>query len=52
MHDVLFRNQLRLEPADLRRFEESTETPSLFIHGRRDEGPRDAESLSEALGLT
>jgi predicted DsbA family dithiol-disulfide isomerase len=79
------RNQLRLEPADLRRFAErlgldlerfdldlASEavrarierdvetglesgvdgTPSLFIDGRRYEGPRDADSLSEALGLT
>jgi protein-disulfide isomerase len=82
MHDVLFRNQLRLEPADLRRFadrlgldlrrwesdvadpataariERDIETglqsgvdgtPSLFIDGRRYEGPRDADSLGQAL---
>jgi protein-disulfide isomerase len=85
MHDVLFRNQLRLEPADLRRFAERVGldlgrfdldlasdavtarierdvhtglesgvdgTPSLFIYGRRYQGPRDADSLSKALGLT
>jgi protein-disulfide isomerase len=82
MHDVLFRNQLRLEPADLRRFaqrlglelerfesdiaDEATRarierdvetglqsevdgTPSLFIDGRRYQGPRDADSLGQAL---
>ncbi len=75
MHDVLFRNPLRLEPADLRRFAERLGldvgrfasdlaagtvrarierdvqtglesgvdgTPSLFIDGRRYQGPRDA----------
>jgi protein-disulfide isomerase len=76
MHDVLFRNQQRLEPADvarhaerigldMKRFELDAAspavkarierdletglrsgvdgTPSLFIDGRRYEGPRDAE---------
>jgi formate-nitrite transporter family protein len=85
MHDLLFRNQLRLEPDDLRRFAERLGldlerfdsdlaagtvrarierdvetgvesgvdgTPSLFIDGRRYDGPRDADSLGEALGLT
>jgi len=85
MHDLLFRNQLRLEPTDLRRYAERLGldlgrfdvdlasnairarverdvetglesgvdgTPSLFIDGRRYQGPRDADSLSEALGLT
>ena len=64
MHDVLFRNPLRLEPADLRRFDSDLAagtvrariegdvqtglesgvdgTPSLFIDGRRYQGPRDA----------
>jgi protein-disulfide isomerase len=84
MHDVLFRNQMRLEPDDLRRFAERLGldldrfdadltgdavrnrierdvetgvqsgvdgTPSLFIDGRRYEGPRDADSLAVALGL-
>jgi len=84
MHDVLFRNQMRLEPDDLRRFAERLGldldrfdsdlaadsvrdrierdvetgirsgvdgTPSLFIDGRRYEGPRDADSLAEALGV-
>ena len=84
MHDLLFRNQLRLEPHDLRRFAERLGldigrfdsdlaagtvrarierdvetgvesgvdgTPSLFIDGRRYEGPRDADSLGQALGL-
>jgi protein-disulfide isomerase len=84
MHDVLFRNQMRLESDDLRRFAERLDldldrfdsdrwddavrdrierdvetgiqsgvdgTPSLFIDGRRYEGPRDADSLAEALGL-
>ncbi len=83
MHDLLFRNQLRLEPADLRRFAqrvgldlerfesdladpaikarverdlESGEqsgvdgTPSLFIDGLRYRGPRDSDSLGNALG--
>jgi protein-disulfide isomerase len=83
MHDVLFRNQVRLEAADLRtyaerldldleRFEadisdpatkarverdlESGEhsgvdgTPSLFIDGLRYRGPRDTDSLGNALG--
>jgi protein-disulfide isomerase len=83
MHDLLFRNQMRLEPADLRRFAERLGmdlerfdsdiadpdtrarverdvatglqsgvdgTPSLFINGRRYEGPRDAESLGRAVG--
>ena len=83
MHDVLFRNQQRLEPADLLRHAKriglDTErfaldaagpavrarierdvdtgvlsgvdgTPSLFIDGRRYEGPRDADSLGRALG--
>jgi protein-disulfide isomerase len=82
MHDILFRNQLHLEPDDLRRFaerlgldigtfeaqlpDETTRarierdvqsgeasgvdgTPSLFVDGRRYEGPRDADSLAEAL---
>jgi protein-disulfide isomerase len=82
MHDLLFRNQMRLEPADLRRFAERLGmdlerfdsditdpdttarverdvatglqsgvdgTPSLFINGRRYDGPRDAESLGQAL---
>jgi protein-disulfide isomerase len=82
MHDVLFRNQLRLEPADLRRFAERLGldlerfesdvadpatrdrierdietglqsgvdgTPTLFIDGRRYDGPRDADSLGQAL---
>ena len=85
MHDLLFRNQLRLEPADLRRFAERLGldlerfdsdlaadavrarierdvetgiesgvdgTPSLFIDGQRYEGPRDADSLGQALRLT
>ena len=84
MHDLLFRNQLRLEPADLGRYaqrlgldlqrfeldladravmarverdEESgiqsgvDGTPSLFIDGRRYQGPRDPAALSRALGL-
>ena len=84
MHDLLFRNQLRLEPADLRRYAERIGldlerfdsdlaadavrarierdvetglesgvdgTPSLFIDGRRYEGPCDADSLGQALGL-
>ena len=83
MHDVLFRNQRRLEPADLARYAERLGldaerfeldeadptvkarierdvetglqsgvdgTPSLFIDGRRYEGPRDADSLGRALG--
>jgi protein-disulfide isomerase len=83
MHDVLFRNQLHLEPADLRRFAQRVGldldrfdsdladgaararierdvqsgvlsqvdgTPSLFIDGRRFEGPRDADSLARAVG--
>jgi protein-disulfide isomerase len=83
MHDILFRNQMRLEPDDLRRFAERLGlelgrfdsdiaggapkapierdvetglqsgvdgTPSLFIDGRRYEGPRDADSLGWALG--
>jgi protein-disulfide isomerase len=83
MHDVLFRNQQRLEPADLirhaqrigldrerfeldaagpaikARIERDVETgirsgvdgtPSLFIDGRRYEGPRDADNLGGALG--
>ena len=82
MHDLLFRNQLRLEPDDLRRFAERLGldlarfdadlagsavrdrierdvqsgiesgvdgTPSLFVDGRRYEGPRDAASLRDAL---
>jgi formate-nitrite transporter family protein len=82
MHDLLFRNQLHLEPADLRRYAErlgldlerfeadladpATETrverdvesgdrsavdgtPTLFIDGRRYQGPRDNESLGRAL---
>jgi protein-disulfide isomerase len=85
MHDILFRNQLRLEPGDLQRFAERLDldierfesdlldpavmarvqrdvdsglrsgvdgTPSLFIDGSRYEGPRDADSLAEALGAT
>jgi formate-nitrite transporter family protein len=85
MHDLLFRNQLRLEPEDLRRYAERIGldlerfdsdfaagavrarierdvetgiesgvdgTPSLFIDGRRYLGPRDADSLGDALGLT
>jgi protein-disulfide isomerase len=84
MHDVLFRNQMRLEADDLRRFAERLGldidrfdsdltggavsdrierdvetgiqsgvdgTPSLFVDGRRYEGPRDADSLAVALGL-
>ncbi|MEA2609871.1 MAG: formate-nitrite transporter family protein [Chloroflexota bacterium] len=83
MHDLLFRNQQRLEPADTRRYAERLGldleryesdivdratmdrverdlatglqsrvdgTPSLFIDGRRYEGPRDADSLGRALG--
>jgi predicted DsbA family dithiol-disulfide isomerase len=83
MHDVLFRNQLHLEPADLRRFAQRVGldldrfdsdladgaararierdvlsgmlsqvdgTPSLFIDGRRYQGPRDADSLARAVG--
>jgi protein-disulfide isomerase len=83
MHDLLFRNQLHLEPADLRRYAERIGlalerfesdladpaivarverdlesgvrsgvdgTPSLFIDGRRYLGPRDAESLGQAMG--
>lgn len=83
MHDLLFRNQLHLEPADLRRYAERISldlerfesdladpgigvrverdvesgvrsgvdgTPSLFIDGRRYLGPRDAESLGQAMG--
>jgi protein-disulfide isomerase len=83
MHDLLFRNQQQLEPADLRRFAlrlgldlerfesdladpeikarverdlESGEqsgvdgTPSLFIDGLRYRGPRDPDSLGNALG--
>jgi protein-disulfide isomerase len=82
MHDLLFRNQLRLEPADVQRFgerlgldiglfesdladravkarvERDVEsglrsgvdgTPSLFIDGRPYEGPRDPDSLGQAL---
>jgi protein-disulfide isomerase len=82
MHDLLFRNQMRLEPDDLRRFAERLGldlgrfdsdvagpavrdrierdvqsgiesgvdgTPSLFVDGRRYEGPRDAASLRDAL---
>ena len=82
LHDLLFRNQMRLEPDDLRRFAERLGldlerfesdvadpatsarverdvesglqssvdgTPSLFIDGRRYEGPRDADSLGHAL---
>jgi protein-disulfide isomerase len=82
MHDLLFRNQLRLEPDDLRRFAERLGldlerfeseladpaiqarierdvetglesgvdgTPSLFIDGRHYLGPRDADSLGQAL---
>jgi formate-nitrite transporter family protein len=82
MHDLLFRNQMHLEPDDLRRFatrlgldlerfegdiadpgtkarverdvttglESGVDgTPSLFIDGRRYEGPRNAESLGQAL---
>jgi protein-disulfide isomerase len=82
MNDVLFRNQLRLESADLRRFAERIGldlerfdadvadslvdhrierdvqtgiesgvdgTPSLFIDGRRYWGPRDPDSLGDAL---
>jgi len=85
MHDVLFRNQQRLEPADLVRYAERLSldigrfeldaadptvkarierdvetglqsgvdgTPSLFVDGRRYEGPRDADSLGRALGPT
>jgi protein-disulfide isomerase len=84
MHDLLFRNQLHLEPQDLRRFAERIGldlerfdadiadrgtrmrvardvqsglesgvdgTPSLFIDGRRYEGPRDADSLGSAMGI-
>lgn len=82
MHDLLFRNQRLLEPADLLRYAERLGldierfesaladpatrarierdvetglesgvggTPSLFIDGRRYEGPRDADSLGHAL---
>jgi len=82
MHDVLFRNQMRLQPADLRRYAERLGldldrwesdladattgarierdiesglqsgvdgTPSLFIDGRRYEGPRDADGLGQGL---
>ena len=82
MHDLLFRNQLRLQPADLTRYAERLGldiarfeadladpataarierdevsgvqsgvdgTPSLFIDGQRYEGPRDADSLAQAL---
>jgi protein-disulfide isomerase len=84
MQDVLFRNQMRLDPEDLRRFAERVGldlerfdsdvvdpavsaridqdietglrsgvdgTPSLFIDGRRYEGPREADRLAQALGL-
>ena len=84
LHDILFRNQMGLEPDDLRRFAERlgldldrfdsdlaggvtkarierdvesgaesrvAGTPSLFIDGRRYQGPRDAESLAGAMGL-
>lgn len=84
MHDILFRNQARLEAADLRRYAERLSldlerfdsdladpavgarverdldsglrngvdgTPALFIDSRRYYGPRDATSLSRALGL-
>ena len=84
MHDILFRNQARLEAADLRRYagrlsldlerfdsdladpavgarierdiesglrSEVDGTPALFIDGRRYHGPRDAASLSQALGI-
>ena len=83
MHDLLFRNQLRLKAGDLARYaarlgldparsesdlaDPSTVariqrdldsgaesgvdgTPTLFIDGHRYEGPRDADSLSRALG--
>jgi protein-disulfide isomerase len=83
MHDLLFRNQLRLEAGDLARYavrlgldpvrfetdladpamvariERDVEsgirsgvdgTPTLFIDGRRYEGPPNAESLSRTLG--
>jgi formate-nitrite transporter family protein len=82
MHELLFRNQLRLESDDLRRFAERLGldlarfdadlvgpavrdrierdvqsgiesgvdgTPSLFVDGRRYQGPRDAASLRDAL---
>ena len=82
MHDLLFRNQLRLEPDDLRRFAERLGldlarfdadlagsavrdrierdvqsgiesgvdgTPSLFVDGRRYEGPRDAATIRDVL---
>jgi protein-disulfide isomerase len=85
MHDLLFRNQMRLEPDDLRRFAQRLGldldrfesdladhaikarverdvdsgtrsrvdgTPSLFIDGRRYQGPRDPASLGRALGLS
>jgi protein-disulfide isomerase len=85
MHDVLFRNQLHLEPSDLRRYaqrigldverfesnladraikarvERDLETgeqsgvdgtPSLFIDGLRYRGPRDTDSLGNALEAT
>lgn len=84
MHDLLFRNQLHLEPSDLRRYaqrvgldlerfesnlgepaikarvERDLETgeqsgvdgtPSLFIDGLRYRGPRDTESVGNALGI-
>jgi len=84
MHDVLFRNQARLEAHDLARYAERLGldlarfesdladpitvarirrdvesgigsgvdgTPTMFIGGRRYEGPRDAASLGDALGL-
>jgi protein-disulfide isomerase len=84
MHDLLFRNQRRLEPGDLARHAERIGldrvrfeadvadpatvarigrdvasgiasgldgTPSLFIDGRRYEGPGDADSLAMALGV-
>jgi protein-disulfide isomerase len=82
MHDLIFRNQLRLEPDDLRRFAERLGldlarfdadlagsavrdrierdvqsgiesgvdgTPSLFVDGRRYEGPRDAATIRDVL---
>jgi protein-disulfide isomerase len=82
MHDLLFRNQLRLEADDLRRFAERLGldlarfdsdvaspavrdrierdvqsgiesgvdgTPTLFVDGRRYEGPRDAAILRDVL---
>jgi protein-disulfide isomerase len=85
MHDLLFRNQRRLEPSDLARHAERIGldherfqadladpaivarierdvasgiasgvdgTPTLYINGRRYEGPGDADGLAVALGVS